>query len=161
MRLCLAMLVVIGLSMGSASAVAECVFDPLGENGELTLGRPVGGSVIREFGEQYDELLKKKAPHDGVDLEAASGEPVYAARSGKVIDAGSSGEFGLSIRIDHGTGVETLYGHLSQSAVAVGQCIKAGEEIAKSGATGVVAGPHLHFGVAIDGKPVNPLDYLQ
>lgn len=161
MRLCRAMLIAIGLFATSAALAQDCAVDPLGDNGELTLGRPVAGSVAREFGEQYDEVLKKKAPHDGVDLEAAVGEPVYAARGGKVVEAGNRGELGTAIRIDHGNGVETLYGHLSQSVVAAGQCIKAGEEIAKSGTTGVVAGPHLHFGVFIDGKAVNPLLYLQ
>lgn len=147
--------------LGAAARGAECAYEALGEGGELALGRPSGGSVIREFGDQWDDLLQKKSFHPAVDLESPPGEPVHAARSGKVVEAGVKGELGNYIAIDHGGGIATGYGQLSEIGVRPGDCVAGGEEIGKSGATGAVTGPHLHFELMIEGKPVNPLDYLE
>ncbi len=127
----------------------------------LVFSRPVAGSVVKEFGDQYDDISKSKKFHGGVDLDGTVGEQVYAARSGSVIEAGKKGDLGLYVRIEHGAGVETGYGHLSQISVSASECITGGRQIGKIGATGQTSGPKLHFEVLRDGKPVNPLDFLQ
>lgn len=156
-------LIVAGIAFFSAASstlAAECQFEPIADAAGQTLARPVAGSVVREFGLQYDELLKKKTEHSGVDLEAASGEAVYAARGGKVVEAGQNGELGKYLRIDHGGGLITGYGHLASFGVASGACVAPGQEIGKAGATGMAPGPQVHFEVLRDGTPVNPLDFL-
>lgn len=156
-----ALLVAVALgAVASAAIAAECAVEPNADGADLTLSRPVAGSVMREFGETYDEKIGKKAMHTGVDLEAASGEPVYAARGGKVVAAGEKGELGNYLSIDHGGGLSTGYGHLASFSVATGACVAPGQEIGKAGATGVAPGPQVHFEVLREGAPVNPLDLL-
>ena len=151
-----------GLAMGSPSytSAADCQM-AVSTQEALVFSRPVAGSVIKEFGDQYDEISRTRQFHGGVDLDGPEGEQVYAARSGKVIEAGRKGDLGLYVRIAHGAGVETGYGHLSAISVSAGACITGGRQIGKIGATGKTEGPNLHFEVLRDGKPVNPLDYLQ
>lgn len=105
------------LLAATCPALAEC---PVPE-GEVVLSRPSAGSVVREFGNTYDELAKVKTDHNGVDLEAASGDAVYAARAGTVADVGSAELIGTVIRIDHGGGLVTGYGHLGAAAVKSGR----------------------------------------
>jgi murein DD-endopeptidase MepM/ murein hydrolase activator NlpD len=124
------------------------------------LGRPSAGSVAREFGLQYDDKLKKKTEHTGVDFEAAVGDPVYAARGGKVSEVGQDGSRGKYLRIDHEGGVETGYGNLSATSLQPGDCVTPGQEIGKAGLTGHAPGPQLHFEVWRDGKAVDPLQLL-
>lgn len=138
-------------------AWAEC---PVPE-GDVVLSRPSAGSVVREFGNTYDELAKAKTDHNGVDLEAASGDAVYAARAGTVTDVGSAEVIGTFIRVDHGGGLVTGYGHLGQSTVKAGDCVNGGQELGKAGATGVTPGPQLHFEVTRDGAYIDPMPLLQ
>lgn len=159
MRSCLIALLA-SVAIAPASIAADCAMEPVAEGAALTLGRPVAGSVVREFGLQYDEAAQKKTEHAGVDLEAASGEPVYAARGGKVVEADQKGELGNFLRIDHGGGLVTGYGHLASFSVATGACVAPGQEIGKAGASGVAPGAQLHFEFIRDGTPVNPLEYL-
>jgi len=151
-----------GLAMGSPSHTfaADCQMAVSAQEA-LVFSRPAAGSVIKEFGDQYDEISRAREFHGGVDLDGPEGEQVYAARSGKVIEAGKKGDLGLYVRIAHGAGVETGYGHLSAISVSAGECITGGRQIGKIGATGRTGGPRLHFEVLRDGKPVNPLDFLQ
>lgn len=149
------------LTLACAGAwAADCSMAGSAEEA-LVFARPTGGSVIKEFGDQYDEISKTKQFHGGVDLDGPAGEPVYAARSGKVVEAGNKGDLGLYVRIAHGGGVETGYGHLGALSVSAGECITGGRQIGKIGATGRTQGPRLHFEVLRDGKPINPLDLLQ
>lgn len=97
--------------------------------------------------------------HAGVDYRAAVGTPVQAGGDGVVALAGWYGGYGKAIIIDHGAGVQTLYGHLSVTGVRVGQTVHRGMVIAKSGATGNVTGPHLHYEMRRNGRPFNPLDH--
>ena len=99
--------------------------------------------------------------HNGIDLAAPAGTPVYAAKSGRVIYAGWGYYYGRYIRIDHGGGVETRYAHLSRIAVRPGQYVKRGQVIGYVGASGRGAyGVHLHFEIRVGGRTVNPRTYL-
>lgn len=99
--------------------------------------------------------------HTGVDLAGVKGSPVVAADGGTVIQAGWNGSYGYSVMIDHGNGMVTLYAHNSSLVVKKGQRIAQGEKIANLGSTGNSTGPHCHWEVRINGKTVNPLNYLK
>ncbi len=99
--------------------------------------------------------------HAGIDIGAASGQPVYAAEDGVVITSGwNRGGYGYYVIIDHGNGIHTLYAHNSKNHVKVGERVSKGDVIASIGSTGRSTGPHLHFEVRVNGNKVNPLDYL-
>ncbi len=100
--------------------------------------------------------------HSGVDIANPSEPPIYAADAGSVIHAGwDNTGYGNMVMIDHGNGFTTLYGHLSQIWVTVGQTVNKGDAIGREGSTGHSTGPHLHFEIRIHGVPVNPLQYLK
>ncbi len=98
--------------------------------------------------------------HYGIDLRAANGTSVMASDGGKVIYAGSMGSYGTLIKIEHDNGNVTYYAHLSSLSVKVGERVYQGQVIAKSGSTGNVTGPHLHFEIRINGTHKNPLLFL-
>lgn len=98
--------------------------------------------------------------HEGQDIDAEYGTPVQAAADGKVIIAGRQRGYGNVIYIDHGAGLSTRYGHLSQISVTVGQTITRGQVIGLVGSTGRSTGPHLHYEVRINNQPVDPRRYL-
>jgi murein DD-endopeptidase MepM/ murein hydrolase activator NlpD len=97
--------------------------------------------------------------HAGVDIAAPIGTPILAAADGTVIAAGPAQGYGLWVRIDHGGGVITTYGHNNRNLVTVGQVVHAGQPIAEVGNRGDSTGPHLHFGVEVNGQPVDPIDF--
>ncbi|OGY45238.1 MAG: hypothetical protein A3J62_02675 [Candidatus Buchananbacteria bacterium RIFCSPHIGHO2_02_FULL_38_8] len=101
--------------------------------------------------------------HSGIDIACGAGKPIYASDSGKVIEAqgGWNGGYGLMITIDHGNGMQTLYGHNSKIYVKVGETVEKGQVIAAEGSTGRSTGPHLHFEVRVGGVRKNPLSYVQ
>lgn len=100
--------------------------------------------------------------HTGVDVGDKTGNPIYAAESGKVERAGwSKGGYGYHVIINHGNGVQTLYGHASRLLVNVGDIVTRGQTIALIGSTGRSTGPHLHFEVRINGRVTNPLNYIR
>jgi murein DD-endopeptidase MepM/ murein hydrolase activator NlpD len=98
--------------------------------------------------------------HEGQDIDAVHGAPVQAAASGKVTIAGRQRGYGNVVYVDHGAGLSTRYGHLSQINVAVGQTVARGQTIGLVGSTGRSTGPHLHYEVRINNQVVNPLNYL-
>jgi murein DD-endopeptidase MepM/ murein hydrolase activator NlpD len=98
--------------------------------------------------------------HNGVDMNAAQGDPIRASADGKVILSGVKGGFGNTVMIDHGGGMVTLYAHQSKLGVSVGERVKAGQTIGYIGSTGLSTGPHLHFEVRINSVPKNPANYL-
>lgn len=112
------------------------------------------------FGMRYHPILKVVRPHEGIDLTAPRGTPIYATADGKVLQAGfRAGGFGKKILLDHGFGYRTLYGHCDEILVAPGQKVKRGEVIGRVGSTGLSKFPHLHYEVHVNGRPVNPINY--
>lgn len=100
--------------------------------------------------------------HTGVDVGDKTGKPIYAAESGKVERAGwNSGGYGYHVIINHGNGVQTLYAHASRILVKAGDVVTRGQTIALIGSTGRSSGPHLHFEVRVNGRAVNPLNYIR
>ena len=101
--------------------------------------------------------------HSGVDIGCSNGSEIYAADGGTVVkgQGGWNGGYGLMITIDHGNGVQTLYGHLSKIYVRVGETVEKGQTIASEGSTGRSTGPHLHFEVRVGGVRKNSLNYVK
>ncbi len=98
--------------------------------------------------------------HTGQDIDAPWGAPVVAGATGKVSFVGWQNGYGQLVVIDHGGGLTTRYGHLSQIEVAQGKTVVRGELVGRVGSTGRSTGPHLHYEVRINDEPVNPLQYL-
>jgi len=98
--------------------------------------------------------------HEGQDIDANFGAPVQVAASGRVIIAGWQRGYGNVVYVDHGNGLSTRYGHLSEIDVAVGQTVTQGQTIGLVGSTGRSTGPHLHYEVRINNQPVDPKPYL-
>jgi murein DD-endopeptidase MepM/ murein hydrolase activator NlpD len=121
---------------------------------------PVSGVVRSSFGRRSDPFSGESAVHSGVDLSAAIGTPVHVTADGVVEVVTMGGRYGRLVVVDHGGGLQTFYGHLSQFLVVPGQEVRRGEVVALSGATGRVTGPHLHYEIRIHGTPVNPYKYL-
>ncbi|MGH2454605.1 MAG: peptidoglycan DD-metalloendopeptidase family protein [bacterium] len=98
--------------------------------------------------------------HDGIDVAAPRGSPIYAARAGRVIFSGWYYGYGRTVILSHGDGMTTVYGHASSLVVQTGQMVQRGEVIARVGCTGNCTGFHVHFEVRVNGRAVNPLRYL-
>lgn len=122
--------------------------------------RPVAGRITSGFGYRMHPILRERRFHAGVDFGAPSGTPISAAAAGVVIEAGYVRGYGNVAIVDHGSGVSTLYGHCSRLFVRAGQRVARGERIAAVGSTGLSTGPHLHFEVRVNGRPVNPIGRL-
>ena len=121
---------------------------------------PVTGTITSPFGWRSNPFGGSPEFHQGLDIAAPSGTTVTAAAGGSVIMAQWYGGYGNYILIDHGGGYSTGYGHLSAIYVSNGQTVKRGQAIGAVGSTGASTGPHLHFEVRIDGKPVDPAPRL-
>jgi murein DD-endopeptidase MepM/ murein hydrolase activator NlpD len=115
---------------------------------------PTRGTVSSSFGRRWGRS------HNGVDIANSIGTPVYAAEPGKVIFSGRSSGYGNLIKISHGGGLVTYYGHLNSRAVSSGQSVDRGQLIGYMGNTGNSTGPHLHFEVRVNDSPKNPMKYL-
>lgn len=124
---------------------------------------PVAGEgvdVSSTFGLRHDPFTGQLARHAGLDIPARHGTPILASGGGRVISAGYRGAYGLSVIVDHGNGLSTLYGHASKLLVRAGDVVMPQQEIALVGSTGRSSGPHLHFEVIRDGRRVDPGPYL-
>lgn len=121
---------------------------------------PASGPITSPFGPRYDPYLHVHSFHTGIDIGAEYGSPILAADSGRVVYSGWYDGYGKAVIIDHGGGVSTLYAHASRLVAYVGESVRQGQVIGYVGATGYATGPHLHFEIRINGKPVNPLSYL-
>jgi murein DD-endopeptidase MepM/ murein hydrolase activator NlpD len=125
--------------------------------------KPVIGEVefTSGFGVRSDPFLGRPAMHTGLDFRAATGDPVRVTANGKVVSSGWAGGYGRMVEIDHGNGLSTRYGHLSEINVKVGDVVKIGQVIGAVGSTGRSTGPHLHYETRIDGDPVDPQKFLR
>jgi murein DD-endopeptidase MepM/ murein hydrolase activator NlpD len=124
--------------------------------------KPMGGPYsIHGFGMRVHPVLGVYRMHTGVDIIGDVGNAIYAAGDGTVRFAGrTQGGYGVVVEIDHGYGYSTLYAHCSSVLVRPGRVVKRGELIAKSGRSGLVSGPHLHYEVRRNGTRMNPVDYF-
>jgi murein DD-endopeptidase MepM/ murein hydrolase activator NlpD len=125
--------------------------------------KPVVGAVefTSGFGVRSDPFLGRPAMHTGLDFRAPTGDPVRGTANGKVVSSGWSGGYGRMVEIDHGNGLSTRYGHLSEIHVKVGDVVKIGQVIGAVGSTGRSTGPHLHYETRIDGEAVDPQKFLR
>ncbi|GAC1424006.1 MAG: peptidoglycan DD-metalloendopeptidase family protein [Candidatus Velthaea sp.] len=137
----------------------ETLGPPAGAPG--TVSWPVSGPITSPFGMRNHPTLGGFRLHAGIDIGAAQGTTIGAAAAGRIIIAQYAGNCGNMITIDHGGGLATNYCHLSQIFIGVGQDVQRGQAIGAVGQTGDANGPHLHFEVRINGRPVDPLGYLR
>lgn len=121
---------------------------------------PVTGWLSSRMGPRQDPVTGGTDYHSGLDIAGEKGQPVYATAAGRVTHLGYQGAYGKLIVIDHGFGLETRYGHLSDYSVRLGDQVKRGDVIGKVGATGRATGNHLHYEVLANGKLLNPLQLL-
>jgi murein DD-endopeptidase MepM/ murein hydrolase activator NlpD len=123
---------------------------------------PTTGNLSSGYGRRLNPITHKRSLHDGVDISAPIGTPVYAPASGRVTRADlAEPGYGKVMIIDHGNGYTTRYMHLGEFEVRAGDTVQAGQLIAKSGNTGRSTGPHTHIGVFKDGKPIDPATVMQ
>ena len=126
-------------------------------NGIKVATLPVTGTISSRYGVSSKIRV---STHTGLDIAATTGTPIKVVADGTITFAAYSGSYGYIVKVDHGNGVETWYGHTSKMLVKEGQAVKAGDTIALVGSTGNSTGPHLHFEVRINGEHVNPQKYL-
>lgn len=118
-------------------------------------------TLTSPFGMRVHPISGKWKMHNGVDMAAAQGTPIYAAKSGKVtVTSFQAGGAGYYVSINHGDGFSSVYMHMTHYIVSPGQYVTAGQVIGYVGSTGGSTGPHLHFGISYNGKYVNPMNYI-
>ena len=124
--------------------------------------KPVTGEIdeTSPFGVRTDPFVHEAAMHTGIDFRGELGEPIHATAAGTVSIAGWSGGYGKMVEVDHGNGLATRYGHLSEIDVSVGDQVRIGQVIGKLGSTGRSTGPHIHYETRVDGEAVNPQKFL-
>lgn len=120
-----------------------------------------GSPMTSGFGWRIHPLTGERKFHSGIDFGASKGSPIYAFEAGLVEFAGSKGGYGKAVIINHGARKSTLYGHANKLSVRKGERVATGQMIGEVGSTGFSTGPHLHFEVRLNNKPVNPRPYLQ
>jgi len=152
---------------GSISSIGR-ITNPLmpgldGDAAYLPTLWPVTGPITSSFGEREDPILGNGEGefHPGIDISGLLGTPIHAAADGIVTSAEVVNGYGRMVSIDHGHGVETLYGHMSGFAVTAGQTVSRGQVIGYIGHSGRTTGNHVHYEVRIHNTPVNPHKYLQ
>lgn len=121
---------------------------------------PVQGTITSSFGYRTDPVTGKKEFHQGIDIDAKENTEVKACYDGKIKDCGEDTDLGKYILIDHGSGIETKYGHLNSIEVKKNDTVKVGQTIAKSGNTGKSTAPHLHLELIYMGQNENPEEYF-
>lgn len=122
--------------------------------------RPISGEVVGPFGRRSIINNQPRSPHSGIDLKADRGTPVMAINNGRVVLTADHFFSGSSIVIDHGGGIQSMYFHLEKILVQQGQMVKKGDVIGLVGSTGRATGPHLHWGIRVNGARVDPLRFI-
>jgi murein DD-endopeptidase MepM/ murein hydrolase activator NlpD len=150
------------------SASMNEALDSVALHEELFLARPsirpvqsneawISSSFSRS---RFHPLLLVNRPHPGVDISAAAGTPILATGKGKVIFAGNRSGYGKTVEIDHGHGYRTLYAHAGALSVKKGQRVERGDVLGEVGKSGLATAPHLHYEVVVNGRQVNPGEYM-
>ncbi len=121
---------------------------------------PVRGWVTSGFGPRVSPFTEKPAWHDGLDIGAQANSPVQAPALGRVVTVAFDSKMGNMVKLDHGYGIETVYGHLAKSLVKEGQRVKRGDVVALVGSTGLSTGPHLHYMVKKNGQALDPTKFI-
>jgi len=142
------------------SVLESMLYDQQLRLSAMPSARPVPGYITSGFGTRADPFSGGQAHHMGIDFDVNYGDPVRAAAGGVVVFSGVKSGFGNVVEIDHGNGYSTLYGHNSKLIVHVGDVVRAGQVLSKAGSTGRSTGPHVHFEVHVNGRPVNPRKFL-
>ncbi len=121
---------------------------------------PARGWVTSDFGTRIDPYTAERKMHQGMDIATPHGQPIYTPSDGTVVFIGTEGGYGKVLVVDHGYGVKTRYGHLSEIHVRLGDRVKRGDKVASVGNTGRSTGPHLHYEVRVNGIPENPRKFI-
>jgi murein DD-endopeptidase MepM/ murein hydrolase activator NlpD len=121
---------------------------------------PTRGWVTSDFGTRIDPYTAERKMHQGMDIATPHGQVIYTPSDGSVVFLGTEGGYGKVLVIDHGYGVKTRYGHLSEIHVRLGDRVRRGEKVASVGNTGRSTGPHLHYEVRVNGIPENPRKFI-
>jgi len=119
------------------------------------------GSITSRFGVRTDPFRRRPAMHTGIDFRAPSGQPARATAPGKVISAGYAGGYGNMVEIDHGGGITTRFAHLSKIIAKVGQTVAKGDVVGNAGSTGRSTGPHLHYEIRVNSRPIDPMTFIR
>jgi murein DD-endopeptidase MepM/ murein hydrolase activator NlpD len=121
---------------------------------------PVRGWLTSTFGYRIDPFTGLRQFHEGLDIANRLGTPIIAPADGIVSRCSNSFGYGLTVEINHGYGIKTIYGHLSKAYVTVGRSVRRGERIAAVGSSGRATGPHLHYQVMLNEVPMSPMNYI-
>ena len=122
---------------------------------------PVAGRITSEYGERVHPVTGARHVHHGVDIAVPVGTPIQVPFAGRVKRVGHEGPMGHHVVVEHANGYQTVYAHASKVLVEPGQEVAAGEVLAESGNSGRSTGPHLHFSLLRDGKPVDPTRWMK
>lgn len=157
-----------GLANVDSIIIGQQLYIPLGSRPEsmpgprpsrgfemIAFSWPLTGNITSPFG------IRDGRPHEGIDIAAYEGTPIRASAPGRVVFAGPRGTYGLTVIVDHGGGWRTLYAHCSKLLVTEGSMVDQATVIALAGSTGRSFGPHLHLEILRDGRPLDPLSFLE
>jgi murein DD-endopeptidase MepM/ murein hydrolase activator NlpD len=121
---------------------------------------PARGWITSDFGYRESPFTGRREFHRGLDIAAREGTPIVVPANGRVVFAGEDRALGRSVVVRHGYGIETTYGHLAQVDVKVGADVRRGDRVGLMGSTGRSTGPHLHYQIKVNDKPVDPQNYI-
>ena len=121
---------------------------------------PTNGWLTSGYGRRVSPFTGQPHFHSGIDIAANFGTPVVAPAAGRVHFVGRKGALGRAVVLDHGYGLRTTYGHLAETNVKRGQRLERGERLGAVGSTGRSTGPHLHYAISVQGRHVNPMQYI-